>query len=139
MPVDDEDPRNESLHRLCWHGWADESDGQVEAPTGCFWRLTITEAELPEIASVLLASADELPSLDNLFNPDLLRSLIGAWIVTEDTHGCVTAVDWSTDEPARGFDDRARVRFLGLQREFAAYALLPSGDPAAGADKFTDS
>lgn len=111
-------PRDEVLHLLCTWEWANESDGNVEAPTGYFWRIGITEAELPEITDVLRSCTDERPILDTLLDPALLRSLIGSYLVTEDTEGFVHVLDCRTDEPARSGDDRARVAFQAKRRAF---------------------
>lgn len=110
-------PRDEALHLLCTLEWANESTGNVEAPTGYVWRITITEAELSEITGVLEGEPVE-PGVDP-------ASLVGAWLITEDSQGFVTATDWSTDEPARTFDDRQRVQYRMAER---AYDLWAGGD-----------
>lgn len=112
--------RDEVLHLLCEWEWGNESGGNVEAPTGFFWRITITPEELPEITDLLMSATDELAILDTLRGLDK-STLVGAWIVVEDSDGFVTVTDWRTDEPVREFDDRARVRFEGLQRAFTEW------------------
>lgn len=102
--------RNEALHLLCANEWANESDGDVEAPTGYFWRITIEQRELAEVLGVL--EGFDVPNLD----PD---ELVGEFIVREDSQGFVHVADYSTDEPVRAFGDRSRVAFRSLQRKYA--------------------
>jgi hypothetical protein len=111
-------PLGEALHRLCQEQWANESTGNVEAPTGYVWRITITEAELPEVRSALDAIWEDHPYDDE---GRACAEMVGAWIVVEDTQGFVTCTNWATDEPARTFDDRARVQFRMAEQAYATW------------------
>ena len=117
MPGKYDTARDEMLHYLCTSGWANESDGDVQAPTGCFWRISVTERELDEVVGVF----------DRGIVPDALdlSTLVGDFVVTEDTQGFVTVTRYPDQEPDRTGEDRARVAFQAKQRAFSAWASTP--------------
>lgn len=43
--------RDEFLHGMCADDWADESDGSVDSPTGYFYLVCVSQAEMPEIVN----------------------------------------------------------------------------------------
>lgn len=112
MPGKYDTERDEALHRLCQEGWANESDGNVEAPTGYFWRITNTTQNVTELRDVL---GEELPLFDDY------HLLVGAFILREDTQGFIHVQEYPGQYPDRTGDDRARVAFQALQRAFAPW------------------
>lgn len=44
-----ESPRNEALHAMARAGWANASSGAEGSFTGVFWRMSNSEAELPDL------------------------------------------------------------------------------------------
>jgi hypothetical protein len=109
----DNEARDEALHQLCTGQWANESDGHVEAPTGFFWRITITEAELAEVAQAL-----DSPEPEGLATADL----VGAFLVTEDTQGFVHVTRYPDQYPDRTGEDRALVAFQAKQRAYTEWS-----------------
>lgn len=45
-------------------GWANQSDGDVDAPTGYFSRISIEDNELAELVAACDLGTDDLPSLE---------------------------------------------------------------------------
>ena len=79
------------LQAMVTGGWANESDGNVEAPTGHFARVSNSAAEMMEVCQ---AFADEI-AMHGLTCEDAHALLIGDFLVREDSQGnvFVTAYD----------------------------------------------
>jgi hypothetical protein len=70
------------LQAMITGGWANESDGEVEAPTGHFARVSNSEAELSEVVQ---AFEDVITA----YGMEDTRELIGHFLVVEDSQGFV--------------------------------------------------
>lgn len=84
--------RDEVLYQISLEGWANESNGDVESPTGYFSRITITPEELREVTEAFSDTIEELGF-------KLTGSLVGFFLLTEDGQGFVE-VDEFPDETA---------------------------------------
>lgn len=73
-------PRDEVLHLLTVEGWANESDGDVQSPTGWFARISNSSAELNEIRDAF--KSEVWRSFD-------WASILGHWMVVEGSDGVV--------------------------------------------------
>lgn len=84
--------RDEILWTMTLEGWANESDGNVECPTGYFCLVTNEPAEIPEIAQ---AFSDVIPEDFDT------AELVGNFIVTEDDRGFVSVIEYPGPDSAR--------------------------------------
>lgn len=86
--------RDNILHFLCTSEWSNESFGNVEAPTGYVWRIsnTLEEVHIPntEITSLL---EDQLKLYGIEDTEDFRKSLVGHFLVTEDSNGLVHVLE----------------------------------------------
>jgi len=110
--------RDDMLHFLCTNEWANESFGDVEAPTGYVYRIsnTLPEVHIPntEITSVL---ADWFTDNQEVTDSPALRAeLVGHFLVVETSTGAVN-VEQFPDEPAL----LGRFHFLKAQYEEFLY------------------
>jgi hypothetical protein len=71
------------LQAMVTGGWANESGGTVDAPTGHYARVSVSA---DEVGSVVDAFEDVLA----VYPLDSLTQLIGEWLVQEDDQGFVT-------------------------------------------------
>lgn len=99
------------LLTLCSAGWANESDGNVEAPTGYFWRISLSHSEIfgwPGGAKDCFA--DEIPNATD----DDWKKIIGHWICAEDSNGFFYATRQDDEYSAQKV-------FADLTREFSEW------------------
>jgi hypothetical protein len=82
--------RDEALHIMAVQGWANDSAGDVESTTGFFSKISIDDAELPEITEAFEQELIEAGVTDT-------RTLIGHFMVLEDNYGNVN-VDTYTEQ-----------------------------------------
>lgn len=113
----DNEARDEALHRLCQDVWANQSDGDVQAPTGFFYVVTNTVRDLPELQDVLGNTWS-----DALLDDTGTNTLIGAFLVTEDTQGFVHVTRYPDQYPDRTGEDRALVAFQAKQRAYTEWS-----------------
>lgn len=104
------------LHYMCTSEWSNGSFGDVESPTGYVWRITNTYADVhipnTEVTSLI---EDELKTYDIEDSEDFRESLVGSFLLTEDSNGFVSVQQFDSE--------RALVeRFTELQREYDAWA-----------------
>jgi hypothetical protein len=82
--------RDNILHFLCTSDWANDSFGNVEAPTGYVWRISNDPADVQisntEITSVI---EDQLKSYDIEDSPEFRKELEGHYLIQEDSNGLV--------------------------------------------------
>jgi hypothetical protein len=95
------------LQAMVTGGWANESDGDVSAPTGHFARVSNT---IDEMSEVWQAFNEEMSA----YGMDDSSVLIGHYLVVEDSQGNVTVTAY--DNPIALTRD-----FQALQDEFAEW------------------
>lgn len=107
------------LHYLCTSEWSNDSFGDVEAPTGYVWRITNRATDIfgtvgrvnPELDSLI---EDQLKAYSIVCTDEFLSSLVGHFLVTEDSNGFVSVLKFPTEQ------DLLSV-FSTLQDEFYAW------------------
>ena len=67
------------LQAMVTGGWANESDGNVEAPTGHFARVSNSEAELSEVVQAF-------DDVITAYGMDDTSELVGHFLITEDSN-----------------------------------------------------
>lgn len=95
--------RDSALHFLCISEWSNESFGDIEAPTGYVWRISNTQDDIfgsfgrgnTEIDSVL--QEWEVENIEVEQYEELRRSLIGHFLVIEDSNGLVHVIEWESE------------------------------------------
>lgn len=91
--------RDSLLHFMCINGWQNDSDGNVEAPTGYFYELVNGPADVnprnTEVSSLFEEWFNQNPEVTD--SEELRSELIGLFIVTEDNQGFVTVEEF--DDP----------------------------------------
>jgi hypothetical protein len=99
--------RDEYLHRMAQDGWANESFGDVEAPTGYVYRISNAATEIPEIFGA--------------FGP-VVEGVVGDFLVQETDLGFVYAYP---------FDSEAQLRehYDALEREYDRWASQDEDAP----------
>lgn len=92
--------RDSILHYLVTNEWGDASDGDVEAPTGWFARISNAPAEVHipnlEITSVLSDWFDANPEVTD--SEELRTELVGHFLVVENSQGFVSVEEFPTLE-----------------------------------------
>lgn len=85
--------RDNILHFMCEAGWANESFGDVEAPTGYVWRISneIADISLNNIELTFLIE-DQLKAYGIEDSPEFRGSLVGNFLVYEDSSGLVSVL-----------------------------------------------
>jgi hypothetical protein len=92
--------RDDILHFLCLSDWAEDSDGNSEAPTGYFWRISNkaedVQMENTEFSSIM----DEWLAfnLEVTDSAELRSELVGHFIVQAMDSGFVYVGTYSTEE-----------------------------------------
>ena len=103
------------LHFLCTSDWATDSGGNVESPTGYFWRISNTPEDVrmenTEITSLI---EDQMSAYDIEDGPEFRESLVGHYLLVEDSNGFVNVSEYLTEMALRR-------DFEKLQAEFEAW------------------
>lgn len=109
--------RDSILHFLCMSEWANDSNGNSEAPTGYYWRISNT----PEDVSINNGEFNSV--IEDWFtdNPEVTDSgflraeLVGHFIVSTNDQGFVMV--------ASGYESEERLiqAYITLEDEFAAW------------------
>lgn len=91
--------RDNILHFLCSSDWANQSFGDVEAPTGYIYRISNEAADVQlsntEITSLI---EDQLQAYDIDDTEEFRASLVGHFLVAEDSNGFVSVTEYPTEE-----------------------------------------
>lgn len=93
-------PLARTFRAIVTAGWANESDGNVEAPTGHFAYVTIEENEVSDVLDAIG------------FDEDFAPIFPGAFIVMEDSDGNTELIEFSSN---------ALAAFRALQRDYAIW------------------
>lgn len=105
--------RDDLLHYMCTNGWANDSDGNVEAPTGYFWEISNTAEDVSvnngEFNSLIKEWLEDNPEVTD---SGILRAeLVGNFIVTENDQGFISVYRCSDEL-------ELNVRMLSLAQDF---------------------
>jgi hypothetical protein len=98
--------RDAYLHDMAVNGWANESFGDVEAPTGYVWLISNSAAEMLEVTQT--------------FGP-APRNAVGHFVLIEDSNGFVSVFDHSTNTGAGTL-------FRALEAEYSAWLDTEDGE-----------
>lgn len=82
--------RDETLHLMSLEGWANETSGDVESPTGCFSRVSNLLSELPELEEVFSSDIRTIGLTDS-------SALLGHFLIIETGSGLVRAVQFDSE------------------------------------------
>lgn len=87
------------LHYLCTSGWANESTGNVEAPSGYVWRISLEWEDVkPENGEFNSLMEEWFKQNDVEDSTDFRRALCGDFIVREDNNGLVFLQSFKTEK-----------------------------------------
>jgi len=105
--------RDDLLHYLSVNGWANDSDGNVEAPTGYFWEIANGPADVhssnTEFNSLIEEWLQQNPEVTD--SEELRSELVGEFILTENNQGFISVYKCSNAL-------ELNVRMLSLTQEF---------------------
>lgn len=91
--------RDSILHYMAISDWANASDGNVEAPTGYFWRISNTPADVQqgntEFSSLLEEWLTDSPEVTD--SPALRAELVGHFLLVETDQGFVEVYSYATE------------------------------------------
>lgn len=91
------------LLMMVQEGWATGQDGDVEAPTGYFWRITNLPVEMAEIRQAFdddfVETYNEAPPAD--------EELLGSYIIRENSQGLVDVISYPSEAAMIHAFDRA--------------------------------
>jgi hypothetical protein len=92
--------RDSILHFMCTSDWATESNGNSEAPTGYFWKISNTTSEVnkrnTEVNSLLEEWFQQNPEVRD--SVALRQELVGNFIVNEDSNGFIYVMTVETQK-----------------------------------------
>lgn len=83
--------RDEYLYDMCVGEWANDSDGDSEAPTGYFWQISNSPEELSEIV-------DAFGNLETRLGFIANELIVGYFIVQTNDQGFVYVEEFETQE-----------------------------------------
>ena len=110
--------RDSFLHWACTQEWANESDGNVEAPSGYFWRIEFEGPDVAPINGEFNSLLEEWLELEGVTDSEELRnSLVGAWIVSEDSNGLVVCTHYSEWFTAKQVFDQLQEIYAGWEMQ----------------------
>ena len=83
--------QEDALHFMCTSGWGNGEFGNVEAPTGYVWKISNDWEEVKPENGEFNSLMEEWFELNGTFkdSPEFRRSLVGHFIVNEDSNGIV--------------------------------------------------
>lgn len=107
--------RDNILHYMATSDWANDSFGDVEAPTGYVWRISNNWEEVkPQNMEITSLLEDQLALYSIADTPEFRQSLVGHYLVIEDSNGLVHVAQCATEA-------ELLQRFEALQAEFYAW------------------
>jgi len=111
-----------ALHFLCLSDWANDSFGNVEAPTGYVWKISNYESDVSSSNTEFTSILEEWNKYEmNTDNQEFRRSLLGHFLLQEDSNGFVHVRKYETDkELCMAFD--------ALQAEYEKWDSQEEGD-----------
>lgn len=104
--------RDDALHFMCVGGWSNGEFGNVEAPTGFVWKISNDWEDVkPENGEFRSLMEDWFELQAEPDDINFRRSLVGDYLIREDSNGLVYVTIYTEKEPR---DDE----FHRLQDEF---------------------
>jgi hypothetical protein len=105
--------RDSILHFMCISDWANDSNGNSEAPTGYFWKISNTTSEVNK------QNTETNSLLDEWFqqNPEvrdsvaLRQELVGNFIVNEDSNGFIYVMTVETQKTLNEIYENLETKF----------------------------
>jgi hypothetical protein len=90
--------RDNILHYMATSDWANDSFGDVEAPTGYVWRISNTLSEV-QVSNTELTSLieDQLEAYNIEDGPAFRASLVGHFVIEEDSNGFVSVTEFESE------------------------------------------
>lgn len=86
-------PRDAALHFLCSNDWSNDSTGDIPDYGLYAWRISNTWGEVkPENTEITSLLEDYLKTEDIQDSPEFRRSLVGHFLVTENSQGFVSVI-----------------------------------------------
>lgn len=115
--------RDDILHFLCLSDWAEESDGNSEAPTGYFWRISNRAEDVNQSNTEFNSIMDEWLDFNKEVtdSPELRAELVGHFIVQGMDSGFVYVGTYSTEEAMMDV-------FTDMQNEFSKWDDEENGE-----------
>ncbi|UOK18420.1 hypothetical protein SEA_BRUHMOMENT_104 [Arthrobacter phage BruhMoment] len=108
--------RDNILHFMCNNGWANDTFGDVEAPTGFVYRITNNTADVQYINSEITSLIEDQLALYGIEDtPEFRATLEGHFLVTEDSSGFVTVTPFEAEADLKNM-------FTDLRDEYEAWA-----------------
>ena len=90
--------RDNILHFMATCDWANESFGDVEAPTGYVLRMSNTFQDVqPSNTELTSLIEDQVKAYDIVDNDDFRESLVGHFLIWEDASGFVSVLQFATE------------------------------------------
>jgi hypothetical protein len=85
------------LHFMATSDWANDSFGNVEAPTGYVWRMTNTVEDV-QLSNTELTSliGEQLQAYSIEDGQQFRSSLVGNFLIAEDSQGFVSVTEYPT-------------------------------------------
>ena len=90
--------RDNILHFMATCDWANESFGDVDAPTGYVLRMSNTFQDVqPSNTELTSLIEDQVKAYDIVDNDDFRESLVGHFLIWEDASGFVSVLQFATE------------------------------------------
>ena len=108
--------RDNILHAMALADWANESFGDVDSPTGYVWRISNNWEEVkPQNMEITSLLEDQLEAYDIADTPDFRQSLVGHFLIIEDSNGSVSVHEFETERVLL-------MHYSTLEAEYEAWA-----------------
>lgn len=90
--------RDNILHFMATCDWANESFGDVDAPTGYVWRMSNTFQDVsPKNGEFNSLVETSVALYDIVDNDEFRESLVGHFLIWEDSNGFVSVLQFATE------------------------------------------
>ena len=107
--------RDNILHFMATCDWANESFGDVDAPTGYVWRMSNTFQDVsPKNGEFNSLVETSVALYDIVDNDEFRESLVGHFLIWEDSNGFVGVLQFATEQELLSV-------FHDLETEFNAW------------------
>ena len=91
--------RDNILHYMATCDWANESFGDVDAPTGYVWRMSNTFQDVqPSNTELTSLIAEQVKLYDIVDNDEFRESLVGHYLIVENSNGSVDVWQFDSEQ-----------------------------------------